>query len=79
MSQYTAAVPDDGQVRPEIRKFFERFYEISDNPNDHEIYATYFTKDGRLIMGPTEIRGRDGRLSSFPLPVVQEWTCPEPP
>lgn len=60
MSQYTAAVPSDGQVKPEIKTFFEDFYKISDTPNDHEKYAECFTKDAKLIMGPNEANGRDG-------------------
>ena len=61
MSQYTASTPGDGQVRPEIKSFFEKFYEISDDPSDHEIYAKQFTKNGKLIMGPNEVNGRDGK------------------
>lgn len=60
MSQYIASVPEDGQVRPEIRSFFEEFYKISDTPDTHEKYADHFTKGGRLIMGPNEANGRDG-------------------
>ena len=59
MSQYTASVPSDGQVKPEIRSFFEKFYEISDTPNAHEKYAEQLTKDGQLIMGPNESNGRE--------------------
>ena len=62
MSQYTAAIPDDGQVRTEIREFFKKFYEVSDSPSDHERYAEQFTKGGKLIMGPNEVNGRDGKL-----------------
>lgn len=61
MSQYAASTPGDGQVRPEIKSFFEKFYEISDTPSDHELYAKQFTKNGKLIMGPNESNGRDGK------------------
>ncbi|CAK4032326.1 Hypothetical predicted protein [Lecanosticta acicola] len=50
MGQYSAAVPSDGQVRPEIKEFFARFYAISDTPDGHEKYADMFTKDATLIM-----------------------------
>lgn len=60
MSQYTADVPADGQVRDEIKTFFEKFYACSDSSTAHEEYATFFTKNGALIMGPTEVTGRDG-------------------
>jgi hypothetical protein len=60
MSQYTASVPSDGQVKPEIRSFFEEFYKVSDTPDALEKYADQFTKGGKLIMGPNEVNGRDG-------------------
>lgn len=63
MSQYSASVPSDGQVKPTIRSFFERFYEISDNPSGHEHYADMFTSDGKLIMGSNEVSGREGIYS----------------
>ena len=62
MSQYTASTPSDGQVKPEIRAFFEKFYEISDSPEAHEKYSEQFTKYGKLIMGPTESNGRSGKF-----------------
>lgn len=65
MSQYSAAVPNDGQVRPEIKSFFERFYEISDSPEGHEQYADMFTNSGQLIMGPNAVSGRDGLCHTF--------------
>ncbi|KAK3691959.1 hypothetical protein LTR37_018319 [Vermiconidia calcicola] len=66
MSQYTASVSDDGQVRSEIVKFFEKFYEISDDPNGHEKYGSFFTKDGKLIMGPNETNGREDIVKARP-------------
>jgi hypothetical protein len=68
MSQYTAAVPDDGQVKPEIRSFFEEFYKRSDTPGDHERYAQSFAKSGKLIMGPNEANGRDGMSAGLQPP-----------
>ncbi|KAK4507650.1 hypothetical protein PRZ48_001385 [Zasmidium cellare] len=59
MSQYSAAVPPDGHVRPEIKAYFERFYEISDTPDAHETYADMFTKDGKITMGSNSAQGRD--------------------
>ena len=63
MSQYTASIPSDGQVKPEIQNFFERFYEVSDTPDAHQKYSELFTKNARLIMGPAESNGRSGNLS----------------
>lgn len=61
MSQYTASTPGDGAVKPEIQAYFEKFYEISDTPDAHKIYSEQFTKDAKLIMGPNEANGRDGK------------------
>lgn len=66
MSQYTASVPSDGQVRDEIKTFFEKFYAVSDSPGAHDDYANCFTKNGTLIMGPAETSGHDGRLPFHP-------------
>lgn len=60
MSQYKASVPSDSLVKPEIAKFFEAFYQISDTADAHEQYADQFTKDAKLIMGSKETNGRDG-------------------
>lgn len=60
MSQYKASIPSDGQVKPEIRDFFEKFYQISDDPEAHEKYSEQYTKDAKLIMGPAETNGRSG-------------------
>ncbi len=65
MSQYTASTPGDGQVRSEIKSYFEKFYEVSDNPSAHEVYAEQFTKDAKLIMGPNESNGRDGEFAGI--------------
>lgn len=72
MSQYKASTPSDGQVKPEIRDFFERFYQISDDPDAHEKYSEQFTKDAKLIMGPSESNGRSGKLQeAFNIPSKQ--------
>ena len=67
MSQYKASVPSDSLVKPEITKFFEDFYQISDTgtAEAHEQYADQFTKDAKLIMGSKETSGRDGDPTRF--------------
>lgn len=70
MSQYAASVPSDGQVRDEIQTFFAKFYEVSDSSTAHEEYATFFTKDGVLIMGPNETSGRDGLFFALPTKTI---------
>ena len=61
MGNYTASTPGDSQVKPEIKRYFEKFYQISDTPDAHERYSEQFTKNGKLIMGPAESNGRAGR------------------
>lgn len=70
MSQYTASIPSDGQVRPEIQSFFSTFFKISDTPGDHAAYANSFTKNGTLIMGPNETSGHDGE-STLPITLIK--------
>ncbi|KAF2764717.1 hypothetical protein EJ03DRAFT_331615 [Teratosphaeria nubilosa] len=62
MSQYVAEVPFDGSVKPEIRSYYERFYQISDTPDAHQQYAEQFTKNAKLIMVSNEANGRDAIL-----------------
>lgn len=48
-------------MKPEIKAFFERFYAISDTPDDHEKYADMFTENAKLIMASNAVEGRDGK------------------
>jgi hypothetical protein len=59
MSQYTASVPSGGQVRPEIRTFFEEFYKATDDADAHERYIGMFTNDAKVFMGVNEFHCRD--------------------
>jgi hypothetical protein len=43
--------------RPTILK---DFYKKSDDPNDHEGYADFFTPDATLVMGLKTFKGREG-------------------
>jgi hypothetical protein len=62
MSKYVASVPDDGSVKPEILKFFESFYQISDTPDAHEKYAAQFTKNAKFVMASNEANGSEGMI-----------------
>lgn len=64
MSQYVASVPSDGQVKPEIQHYYERFYRVSDTPEDHEAYADMFTSDAKLVMGPNVAQGKESTSSA---------------
>lgn len=62
MPPYVADVPDGIQFDPEFRKFFEKFYAISDTPCAHEEYAGQFTPDATVIMASKRVRGTVGML-----------------
>lgn len=59
MRQYQAEISGN-LVKPEIQKYFESFYEISDTPDAHQKYSEQFTKNAKLIMASNEANGRDG-------------------
>ena len=63
MSRYTILSPVNhpGHVKPEIITFFEKFYEVSDNPRAHKQYSELFDKDAAFIMGRSERHGRRGK------------------
>ena len=61
MSQYQAQVPNGDLVKPEIHKYFESFYTISDTPDIHQQYSEQFTQNAKLIMASKEAQGRDGK------------------
>ncbi|TKA23839.1 hypothetical protein B0A50_06974 [Salinomyces thailandicus] len=58
MRQYQAEISGN-LVKPEIQKYFESFYEISDTPDAHQKYSEQFTKNAKLIMASNEANGRD--------------------
>ena len=64
MEQYQASIPSDDQVNPEIQKYFETFYQVSDTPDAHGKYSEQFTKNAKLIMGPNESNGRPGTFEN---------------
>ncbi|KAI7544117.1 hypothetical protein KC331_g6995 [Hortaea werneckii] len=59
MSQYQAQVPKGDLVKPEIHKYFESFYTISDTPDIHQEYSEQFTQNAKLIMASKEAQGRN--------------------
>ncbi|GAB7365479.1 hypothetical protein MBLNU230_g6552t1 [Neophaeotheca triangularis] len=63
MSQYQATLPSDNSVKPEIAKYFETFYKISDTPDAHDLYTEQFTKDATLIMATSVSKGSDEILT----------------
>ncbi|RMY14735.1 hypothetical protein D0867_07051 [Hortaea werneckii] len=63
MSQYQAQVPNGDLVKPEIHKYFESFYTISDTPDIHQKYSEQFTQNAKLIMASKEAQGRNGKAN----------------
>ena len=64
-SQYTAETPTGDLVPKSIVNFFERFFKISDSPEQHEEYAGCFTEEGVMVHASSRIEGREGNLASF--------------
>ena len=56
---YTFDYP--ASVRPEIVRFFQDFYQLSDTPNVDDQYPTRFTEDGSFVIGPRVSHGRTGK------------------
>lgn len=65
MSQYVSEYPPDTPVADSVRKFFETFYQASDNPEAHEAYTKFYTEDATLIMASKHVKGREGTLFLF--------------
>ena len=60
---YTGQTPSSSSpLDPRIVPFFEKFYEVSDTPSEHEAYATSFIPDADFIMGTRTTKGYDGIL-----------------
>lgn len=62
---YKGATPSSTSLRvdPRIVAFYERFYAVSDNPDQHEEYARSLTPTAHLIMGVKEAKGYDEILA----------------
>jgi len=47
---------------PSIAILLRDFYKKSDDPEDHEGYADFFTDDATVIMGLKTFKGRQGNI-----------------
>ncbi|KIW99714.1 uncharacterized protein Z518_11127 [Rhinocladiella mackenziei CBS 650.93] len=63
MSTYRGQTPSSPPVDPRIVSFFEKFYEVSDNPTAHEEYAQSFTPDADFVMGLKRATGYNDILT----------------
>ena len=63
MAAYTSNWPKNLDQSPDLVKFFEEFYKISDTPDAHEQYTQQFTEDATLVMISKEAKGRSGEFS----------------
>jgi hypothetical protein len=59
---YTGQTASSANVDPRIVSFFEKFYEVSDSPSEHEAYANSFVPDADFVMGTKVTKGYDGIL-----------------
>lgn len=74
---YKSEYPSGVQVDPEIVKFFETFYEISDTPGAHDQYVDLFEKDADFVLASKKAKGHDGMmclLQHFGLLLTTEQT-----
>ncbi|KAF9741829.1 hypothetical protein PMIN03_008316 [Paraphaeosphaeria minitans] len=62
MSSYTSEYPSI-LFDPAFKKFFEDFYATSDNPDAHDAYVQYFTKDATLVMASKKGQGSEEILA----------------
>ncbi|KAK7184972.1 hypothetical protein DPSP01_002800 [Paraphaeosphaeria sporulosa] len=62
MSSYTSEYPSI-PFEPAFKKFFEDFYATSDNPDAHDAYVQFFTKDAALIMASKKAQGSEEILA----------------
>lgn len=60
MSSYTSEYPSI-PFDPAFKQFFEDFYAASDNPNAHDAYVQFYTKDATLIMASKKAQGSEGK------------------
>ncbi|KAI1845949.1 hypothetical protein JX265_011155 [Neoarthrinium moseri] len=58
MSTYKAAYPAQVSVDPEVVRFFENFYAVSDTPGAHDVYVDQFTQDATFKLGSKTSQGR---------------------
>ena len=61
--QYTSEYPNGVSVSQDVKSFFEAFYKISDTPEAHEKYASFFTPDATVIMASKRFQGTSGNLA----------------
>ncbi|KAM0813391.1 putative SnoaL-like domain-containing protein [Seiridium cardinale] len=59
MSHYKAQYPAGVVVDPEIVRFIEQFYQISDTPGAHEDYVDQFTSDATFKLASKTGKGHD--------------------
>lgn len=57
---YQSEYPPGASVDPEIVKFFEDFYKISDIPGAHDQYVDLFTKDATFKLASKQAVGHEG-------------------
>ncbi|CAI6333829.1 unnamed protein product [Periconia digitata] len=62
-SEYASEYPANVSFDPAFKKFFEDFYAVSDTPDAHERYVTFFMPDATLVMASKKAVGSDEILA----------------
>ncbi|TQB68281.1 hypothetical protein MPDQ_003715 [Monascus purpureus] len=55
---YTFDYPSGSAMQPEVIRFFQDFYQLSDTPDGDDLYPTRFTEDATFILASRVSRGR---------------------
>jgi hypothetical protein len=58
---YQSSYPTEIVVDPEVVRFFETFYKISDTPGALDEYVDLFTEDATLILASKKVSGHQGK------------------
>lgn len=53
-------------MQPEVIRFFQDFYQLSDTPDGDDLYPTRFTEDATFILASRVSRGRAGKPGITP-------------
>ena len=48
---------------PAVKEFLEKYYEISNNADAHDEYASLFTRDGEFSMNGKKAKGTEGKTT----------------
>lgn len=59
---YSSLYPNDIQVKPSIKQFFEDYYRISDTEAEHEAWVGHFSEGAEFVLASKSVKGAEGEL-----------------